>query len=96
MTATAFGSAPTDAPPTLPEQLCHWRDALTAGDLPVPLRSDRWQQLRAGVVNMWEFEVVEYSLLDGRGQLMGNNETGKSSLMAMTSLIMLAGDTSPT
>jgi hypothetical protein len=63
-----------------------------AGLLPEPSRADRWQLLRAGVVNLWEFDVAEYWLADGRGQFVGQNQSGKSTLMALTSLILLAGD----
>ncbi|MGW6021206.1 TIGR02680 family protein [Streptomyces sp. NPDC055099] len=78
-----------------PEQLLSWREAAVSGGLPEPTRTDRWQQLRAGVVNMWEFEVAEFWASDGRAQLMGRNETGKSTLMTLTTLIMLAGNTGP-
>ena len=61
------------------EQLKSWRDAVVAGDLPGPIRADRWQALRAGVVNLWEFETTEYWYADGWVQLKGSNETGKSS-----------------
>lgn len=47
------------------EQLKSWRDAVVAGDLPSPVRADRWQVLRAGVVNLWEFETTEYWYADG-------------------------------
>ncbi len=70
-----------------------WRDAAVAGGLPQPHR-DRWQPLRAGVVNLWEFEAAEYWYADGWAQLMGRNETGKSSLMALTTLIPWLADTS--
>lgn len=43
---TSDGTALTDA------ALTAWRRAAVTGDLPTPARS-RWQQLRAGVVNMW-------------------------------------------
>ena len=69
-----------------------WRDALVAGELPSPARADRWQVLRAGVVNLWEFEVTEYWYADGWVQLTGGNETGKSSLMALTTLIPWLAD----
>lgn len=75
------------------DQLVAWRDALASGGLPAPLR-ERWQTLRAGVVNLWEFEAVEYWYANGWAQLMGHNETGKSSLMALTTLIPWLGDTS--
>lgn len=76
------------------ERLAGWRDALVASGFPTPTL-DRWQHLRAGVVNMWEFETAEYWFAEGRAQLHGTNESGKTSLMAMTTLIMLSGDTSP-
>lgn len=75
------------------ETLRSWRDAAVAGGLPRPNR-ERWQPLRAGVVNLWEFEAVEYWYADGWIQLMGRNETGKSSLMALTTLIPWLADTS--
>ncbi|WP_423464311.1 SbcC/MukB-like Walker B domain-containing protein [Promicromonospora sp. MS192] len=71
-----------------------WRQAALTGGLPEPGRR-RWQQLRAGVVNMWEFDVAEYWSADGRAQFIGKNEQGKSTMMAMTSLTMLTGDLSP-
>ena len=65
---------------------------LDPGALPEPSRGDRWQLLRACVVNLWEFDVAEYWLADGRAQFVGQNQSGKSTLMALTSLILLAGD----
>ena len=65
---------------------------MTAPAMPEPSRGDRWQLLRAGVVNLWEFDVAEYWLADGRAQFVGQNQSGKSTLMALTSLILLAGD----
>ena len=76
------------------EQLTRWREAVLARGLPEPSRGDRWQVLRAGVVNLWEFEEAEYWYADGWVQLTGRNETGKSSLMALTTLIPWLGDTS--
>ncbi|GAA2484733.1 SbcC/MukB-like Walker B domain-containing protein [Winogradskya humida] len=82
---TPLGPAATD------RQLAAWRDAMTGHDLPAPAR-ERWQVLRGGVVNLWEFDVAEYWFADGRGQFVGANQSGKSTLMALTTLIMLAGD----
>ncbi|NUK32292.1 TIGR02680 family protein [Streptomyces lunaelactis] len=90
---TAATSTNPETKPLSPEYLCEWREAAASGGLPEPTRHDRWQQLRAGVVNMWEFEVAEFWMSDGRAQLMGHNETGKSTLMTLTTLIMLAGST---
>lgn len=70
--------------------LLAWRQAASTGELPVPIR-ERWQQLRGGVVNMWEFDVEEYWCADGRAQFVGGNETGKSTLMGLTTLIMFDG-----
>lgn len=75
------------------DDLRAWRDAAAAGGLPHPHR-ERWQPLRAGVVNLWEFEAAEYWYAGGWAQLMGRNETGKSSLMALTTLIPWLADTS--
>lgn len=93
MTDTVAVDAALRTGAALPQELRRWRDAAVSGALPEPSREDRWQQLRAGVVNMWEFEVAEFWSADGRAQLMGRNETGKSTLMTLTTLIMLAGST---
>lgn len=74
--------------------LADWVDAANAGGFPAPTRSDRWRVLRAGVVNLWEFDTAEYWFANGWAQLTGRNETGKSSLMALTTLIPWLGDTS--
>src|SRR5690242_136448 len=79
------------ATPASDDTLAAWRDAAEAGALPTPA-TDRWQPLRAGVVNLWEFAVDEYWFADGRAQLIGQNQSGKSTLMALTTLILLAGD----
>lgn len=76
------------------DTLIAWRTAAERGEWPAPRRADRWQPLRAGVVNLWEFEVAEYWYAAGWVQLTGRNETGKSSLMALTTLIPWLGDTS--
>ena len=76
------------------EDLTSWRVAAIEGKLPTPTRSDRWQQQRAGVVNLWEYDAAEVWYADGRMQLQGANESGKSTLMTLTTLLLLAGDTS--
>src|SRR5688572_14996311 len=35
-----------------------WVDAAEGGGYPTPMRSDRWQALRAGVVGLWEFDTI--------------------------------------
>ncbi|MGH3159326.1 MAG: hypothetical protein ACRDNF_22520, partial [Streptosporangiaceae bacterium] len=74
--------------------LLPWRDAATSGGLPVAPRTDRWQPLRAGVVNLWEYDAAEVWYADGRLQLQGANESGKSTLMTLTTLLLIAGDIS--
>jgi Putative exonuclease SbcCD, C subunit len=76
------------------EELTTWRVAAIEGQLPTPARSDRWQPLRAGVVNLWEYDATEVWYADGRMQLQGANESGKSTLMTLTTLLLLAGDAS--
>ncbi|WP_328475739.1 hypothetical protein OHA21_20110 [Actinoplanes sp. NBC_00393] len=71
-------------------QLAAWRDAVTQASLPEPTRT-RWQASRAGLVNLWEFDISEYWFADGRAQFVGANQSGKSTLMALTTLTMLAG-----
>ncbi|RKT86363.1 Putative exonuclease SbcCD, C subunit [Saccharopolyspora antimicrobica] len=71
----------------------HWREQAEGGGLPMPGRR-RWQPLRVGVVNLWEFDRAEAWYADGRLQLAGANESGKSTLMTLTTLLLLAGDVS--
>ncbi|HQZ00891.1 MAG TPA: hypothetical protein PLQ63_12910, partial [Propionicimonas sp.] len=69
-----MSSAPV-APDELEAQLDGWVDAASRGGFPIPARSDRWCVLRAGVVNLWEFELTEYWFANGWAQLTGRNET---------------------
>ncbi|WP_430790230.1 TIGR02680 family protein [Actinoplanes sp. G11-F43] len=91
MTVTAGPAVPSPGPQLSDAQLAGWRDAVAHGRLPVPLR-DRWQILRGGVIGLWEFDVAEYVFADGRAQFVGANQSGKSTLMTLTTLIMLAGN----
>jgi hypothetical protein len=79
---------------TTAEELTSWRVAAITGQLPDSARSGRWQPLRAGVVNLWEYDAAEVWYADGRMQLQGANESGKSTLMTLTTLLLLAGDIS--
>jgi DNA repair exonuclease SbcCD ATPase subunit len=74
------------------DELTSWRVAAIEGKLPETVRSDRWQPLRAGVVNLWEYDSAEVWYADGRMQLQGANESGKSTLMTLTTLLLLAGE----
>ncbi|MGH3070524.1 MAG: hypothetical protein ACRDMI_18340, partial [Streptosporangiaceae bacterium] len=79
---------------TVATGLTSWREAATSGRLPAAGRQERWQPLRAGLVNLWEYDAAEVWYADGRLQLQGANESGKSTLMTLTTLLLLAGDTS--
>lgn len=79
---------------TTAAELASWRDAAVTGQLPAPARGERWQPVRAGVVNLWEYDAAEVWYSDGRLQLQGANESGKSTLMTLTTLLLLAGDVS--
>jgi uncharacterized protein (TIGR02680 family) len=74
--------------------LTSWRDTVTSGGLPATVRTERWQPLRAGLVNLWEYDAAEVWYADGRLQLQGANESGKSTLMTLTTLLLIAGDIS--
>ncbi|GLZ28072.1 hypothetical protein Lesp02_02620 [Lentzea sp. NBRC 105346] len=84
------------SPPDLAQRqevMLHWREQAERGGLPMPQRQ-RWQPLRVGVVNLWEFDRAEAWFADGRLQLAGANESGKSTLMTLTTLLLFAGDVS--
>uniref|UniRef100_UPI001C5DCB6F TIGR02680 family protein n=1 Tax=Pseudonocardia nigra TaxID=1921578 RepID=UPI001C5DCB6F len=62
--------------------------------LPEPSRS-RWQPLRAGLVDLFYYDVEEFWFHDGRLLLRGNNGTGKSKVLALLLPFLLDGDLSP-
>lgn len=70
------------------------RQILTGG-LPVPIR-ERWQPLRAGLMNVFLFEDERFPFADGRLLLRGTNGTGKSRVLAMTLPLLLDGSFKPT
>jgi Putative exonuclease SbcCD, C subunit len=76
------------------DDLTSWRVGAIEGKLPDAVRIDRWQPTRAGLVNLWEYDAAEVWYADGRMQLQGANESGKSTLLTLTTLLLLAGDTS--
>jgi len=63
-------------------------------ELPRPTRS-RWQPLRAGLVDLFYYDVEEFHFHDGRLLLRGNNGTGKSKVLALLLPFLLDGDLSP-
>ncbi|MEV5711944.1 hypothetical protein, partial [Actinoallomurus sp. NPDC052274] len=62
--------------------------------LPQP-ESERWKPLRAGLVDMFYYDVEEFWFHDGRLLLRGNNGTGKSKILALTLPFLLDGELSP-
>jgi len=63
-------------------------------ELPEPTRS-RWQPLRAGLVDLFYYDIEEFHFHDGRLLLRGNNGTGKSKVLALTLPFLLDGELSP-
>jgi uncharacterized protein (TIGR02680 family) len=62
--------------------------------MPTPHR-ERWQPLRAGLVDLFYYDVEEFHFHDGRLLLRGNNGTGKSKVLALTLPFLLDGELAP-
>src|SRR5215469_3810027 len=62
--------------------------------LPAP-SSERWKPLRAGLVDMFYYDIEEFQFHDGRLLLRGNNGTGKSKVLALTLPFLLDGELAP-
>jgi uncharacterized protein (TIGR02680 family) len=71
-----------------------WLAAATGGGLPEPGRS-RWQPLRVGIVNLWEYDNAEFWFADGRLVLRGGNGAGKTKVLELTTLMLLRGEITP-
>ncbi|MPY80062.1 MAG: TIGR02680 family protein [Actinophytocola sp.] len=67
---------------------------MTVRDFPEPT-SQRWQPLRAGLVDLFYYDNEEFFFRDGRLLLRGNNGTGKSKVLALTLPFLLDGELSP-
>jgi uncharacterized protein (TIGR02680 family) len=63
-------------------------------ELPEP-RSQRWQPLRCGLVEIFYYDEETFHFHDGRLLLRGNNGTGKSKVMALTLPFLLDGQLIP-
>ncbi|MFB9836689.1 TIGR02680 family protein, partial [Actinoallomurus acaciae] len=63
--------------------------------MPPAPTSERWKPLRAGLVDMFYYDVEEFRFHDGRLLLRGNNGTGKSKVLALTLPFLLDGELSP-
>ena len=78
--------------PSLESQI----DAAPAvSQLPEPGREDRWQPLRAGLLNLYRYDYEEFHFADGRLLLRGNNGSGKSRVLALQLPFLLDGEVSP-
>ncbi|MCX2730670.1 TIGR02680 family protein [Saccharopolyspora sp. NFXS83] len=72
-----------------------WLSAALSGGLPEPARH-RWQPLRVGIVNLWEYSQDEFWFADGRLVLRGGNGAGKTKVLELTTLMLLRGEVGPT
>ncbi|WJK33902.1 TIGR02680 family protein [Solwaraspora sp. WMMA2065] len=79
MTAAATTAAPT---------------SMLDRELPVPDR-ERWQPLRAGLVDIFYYDQEEFHFHGGSLLLRGNNGTGKSKVLALTVPFLLDGELTP-
>lgn len=61
--------------------------------LPCPI-DRRWKPMRAGLVDVFYYDVEEFWFRDGRLLLRGNNGTGKSKVLALLLPFLLDGDLS--
>ncbi|MER6993763.1 TIGR02680 family protein [Saccharopolyspora hirsuta] len=68
-----------------------WLSAALAGELPEPGLL-RWQPLRVGIVNLWEYDQAEFWFADGRLVLRGGNGAGKTKVLELTTLMLLRGE----
>jgi uncharacterized protein (TIGR02680 family) len=72
----------------------HWRGREDGRELPLP-RRERWQPLRAGLVDLFLYDDEEFRFRDGHLLLRGNNGTGKSKVLALTLPFLLDGELAP-
>ncbi|WP_214109182.1 TIGR02680 family protein [Acrocarpospora catenulata] len=63
--------------------------------MPPSPTSERWKPLRAGLVDIFYYDVEEFHFHDGRLLLRGNNGTGKSKVLALTLPFLLDGELAP-
>jgi uncharacterized protein (TIGR02680 family) len=71
-----------------------WRGREDGHGLPLPGR-ERWQPLRAGLVDLFLYDNEEFRFRDGHLLLRGNNGTGKSKVLALTLPFLLDGELAP-
>jgi hypothetical protein len=69
-------------------------EAPPAAELPRPVR-ERFQPLRAGIVNLWQYDDQELAFHDGRLILRGENGSGKSKALELLLPFLFDADLSP-
>ncbi len=69
-------------------------DGTDAGPLPAPGR-DRFQPLRAGILNLWQYDRQVFRFEDGHLLLRGDNGSGKSKALELLLPFLLDADLSP-
>ncbi|HZA50701.1 MAG TPA: hypothetical protein VE549_08165, partial [Myxococcaceae bacterium] len=62
--------------------------------LPVPAR-ERWQLLRAGIQNVWEYDDQRFVFDHGRLLLRGQNESGKTKALEVLLPFLLDANLQP-
>ena len=65
-----------------------------SGGLPLP-GHERWQPLRAGLVDLFLYDDEEFRFRDGHLLLRGNNGNGKSKVLALMLPFLLDGELAP-
>ena len=68
--------------------------AQTKPDLPLPTLP-RWQPLRLGLVELFQYDSEEFWFRDGHLLLRGNNGTGKSKVLSLTLPFLLDAQLKP-
>ncbi len=79
---------------TLFPELLAGAEAAAARVLPRPVR-ERFQPLRAGILNLWQYDDQELEFHDGRLLLRGENGSGKSKALELLLPFLLDADLSP-
>jgi uncharacterized protein (TIGR02680 family) len=62
---------------------------------PAPVRTDRWQPTRAGLVSVWRYVEETFHFHQGRLLLRGANGSGKSMALELLLPFLLDADTNP-
>lgn len=66
-----------------------------AAELPSPTR-ERWQTLRAGLVDLFHYDVEEFWFHEGRVIFRGNNGAGKSKVLSFLCPLLFDCSLNPT